>query len=107
VNVWFSSTRRVAVLTLSGDLDLSEADRVRLAVQRSLDAEQLVVVDLTDVSFLDSTIVGILVASQARARATRKQVVVANARPAVAKVFRMLGLAPLLVEEQVARQHRA
>lgn len=103
MDVWFSPTRRVGVLSLSGELDLPEADRVRLALQRALGAQALVVVDLAAVTFLDSTIVGVLVAAQVRARAERKELVITNAGPRIAKVFRMLGLAPLLVDSEPPR----
>jgi anti-sigma B factor antagonist len=49
-------------------------------------------VDLTDVDFLDSTGLGVLVGALRRAHTGGGEVVLAGARPNVAKVFQITGL---------------
>jgi anti-anti-sigma factor len=59
----------VTVIAVSGELDLASADQLDRAIR---DAEQIatgwIVIDLEDLSFLDSTGLGVLL--QARRRAT-------------------------------------
>lgn len=98
MDVWFSSTHRVAVVTLSGELDLIAAERLRRALLRANDAHSLLVVDFAGVSFVDSTVVGVLMAAAARARAERKRLLVVNAHTRALKVFQTLGVTHVLTE---------
>ena len=58
---------KAAVVRLAGELDLYTADAVREALVRALDpAPERVVVDLADVTFIDSTALGVLIEARRR-----------------------------------------
>jgi anti-sigma B factor antagonist len=58
-----------AVITLSGELDAYDAPELRRTFETVLETEPaLVVLDLTDVSFLDSTVLGAIVGLLRRVR---------------------------------------
>lgn len=85
-----------AVLTTSGDLDLALADQLRdrLAETITTDPGRLVI-DLTDATFVDSAILGVLVGARNQLGdqpgGTDRIHLVAT-RPAVLRVFRVTGL---------------
>src|SRR5688572_25008676 len=56
----------VTVLKLTGDIDVSQSLDVREAVGAAIDSGGPVVVDLTDVRFIDSSGIGILVTAHRR-----------------------------------------
>jgi anti-anti-sigma factor len=78
--------RPAVVVPLSGELDLSRAEQLRRVL---MDACQqttgVVVVDLADVSFLDSTVIGVLVAAAKRLRADGHRIALVNVAPAPAR----------------------
>ena len=82
---------QIALVSVSGDLDLYVEAELRDALASALDLQvQTVVVDLSGVSFMDSTVCGILVAEQKRLRRDHKTLVlVANGNFAA----RVLGVA--------------
>ena len=68
-----------------GDVDLTTSDLVRSAVNRLIDdGATAVLLDLSDVGYLDSTALGVLVQLHRRLGAG---LVVAGARPAVQRLF--------------------
>jgi anti-sigma B factor antagonist len=58
--IFESSGRRVARIALSGELDLSVKDSIVETLQPAKDADD-VIVDLTEVPYIDSTALGCLV----------------------------------------------
>jgi len=54
------------VVQLSGELDLHNAEDVRRALLEATPGDRRVVVDLTDVEFVDSTALGVLVEARSR-----------------------------------------
>lgn len=55
------------VVKLGGELDLYNADRVRSALaEATADSPERVVVDLSDVEFMDSTALGVLIEARTR-----------------------------------------
>jgi anti-sigma B factor antagonist len=97
MQVWFSPSRRVAVVEPEGELDLSRAGALRQALLRAHEAENLIVADFARVRFVDSTTVGVLVGAWKRARAANKQLVVSHAHGPALRVFQLLGVHDLLV----------
>jgi anti-sigma B factor antagonist len=56
-------------LALSGELDLASADQLEDAIHKAEEADDLrVVVDLSDLEFMDSTGLSVLLRAQARSR---------------------------------------
>jgi anti-sigma B factor antagonist len=83
---------RTSVLTVAGELDLSSAPSLKWALTDVLGTScSQVVVDLSLVTFVDSTALGVLVGVQRRLNgATRLAIVCANA--GVLKIFELTGL---------------
>lgn len=81
------------VVTVQGELDLSTAEELRSALGHAFgDGAPRLAVDLTAVTFLDSTILGVLVESlkQARERGGEMRLVGVHGSPA--KVISITGL---------------
>jgi anti-sigma B factor antagonist len=92
VDVWFSPSGNTVVVTPRGELDLLAAERLRTALLGTLTVPVVVVVDLVRVPFVDSTVVGVLIAASNRARAQRQKLVVVNPQPQIARTFSILGV---------------
>ncbi len=96
-----------AVLVLAGEVDLATSPRVRDAVIDALAAEPpaRLVVDLSDVSFLDSTGIGALVAGRNKAAALGVPFVVRNPQRMVHRVLDIAGLLDVLDVEMGLDTH--
>jgi anti-sigma B factor antagonist len=80
----------IVVLALHGEADLHAAPLLRTRLDGAIDAGAPgIVVDLSDVPFLDSMALGVLVAGMKRLRATRRQLRLVAPR---AEVRRLLEL---------------
>jgi anti-anti-sigma factor len=80
-----------ATLVLSGELDLSNADQLDEALTPLVDRGGTVTLDLSDLTFADSSGIGVLMRA-ARNADGAVALVLLNPRPNVAKVFRIMGL---------------
>ncbi|MGZ4137405.1 MAG: STAS domain-containing protein [Actinomycetota bacterium] len=79
----------VAIVTVSGDLDLStapELDRSLTGVQAN---GRPVVLDLRRVSFMDSSGLRVILAADARARSAGTRLVLVEGPPGVQRVFQL------------------
>ncbi len=87
LSLWVDTDARPIRVLASGDLDLDGGDRIEALVAELVGRGQDVVLDLSAVTFLDSSGLGALIAlSQGEGR-----VVVEDASPAVLRVFEMTG----------------
>jgi anti-anti-sigma factor len=78
----------VAVLSLAGDLDISNADGAARAIRRAeAGAPAVLVLDLRRVTFVDSTMLRVIIAAHERGAEAGRRVVVA-ASDAVKRLFR-------------------
>jgi anti-anti-sigma factor len=93
-----------AVLSVRGEIDHSNADRVREAVRSVLSDRRphAVRIDLGLVTFIDSGAVGALVAAHRIAAAEGIRVVVTNASPFVTRQLTISGVADLLGVPRIA-----
>jgi anti-sigma B factor antagonist len=83
----------VTVIAARGDLDLATAPRLRdAAVSRLMAGDKALVLDLSDLEFLDSTGLGTLVAILKRARSLGADLSLVIGRERVLKVFELTGL---------------
>ena len=74
-----------AVLTPHGEIDLTTSDALRAAMDRVIDkGATAIVLDLSDVSFVDSTALGVLVLFHRR---LGQRLMIAAAQPAVLRLF--------------------
>lgn len=106
-----SVTRREGayVVTAVGEVDVSTAPELRQRLYEQ-PADALVVVDLSDVTFLDSTGLGVLVAALKRVREhdANGELHLVVHRPQVSKVLEVTGLSEVFsihptLEEALAR----
>ncbi len=90
--VQVESRGTVSAVTVSGELDAATAPKVHDALEKAYRAaEEMVVVDLTETSFCDSSGIETLLRFDRRATAGGLGVVVVGARPEVRRVFDLCG----------------
>jgi anti-sigma B factor antagonist len=88
-----------SVITLRGESDAYAAPRVRSDFATALGAEAPLVVDLTQATFIDSTIVGVLLEGLADCEKCELPLLLLlpdDAAPEVHRLFEITGLAQLL-----------
>jgi anti-sigma B factor antagonist len=89
--------RRACVVTVMGDLDLANAPEVRRAISTALgEGERLIVIDLSEADFVDSSGLGALTWAQLRARAAGGDVRVAGAHDDVIRAIALANLDTVL-----------
>jgi anti-sigma B factor antagonist len=82
-----------AVIALSGELDLYTCPEFKEELLRVVgDGATLVVVDLTQTTFIDSTALGVLIRGVERLKMNHGRLVVACPDPNIVKVFEVTGL---------------
>jgi anti-sigma B factor antagonist len=98
----------VAVVAVTGEVDMSTGSRLREAIGDQLGAGHLhLVLDLTGVTFLDSTALGILVGTRKKTAEVGGEMRVACADPRMLRLLTVTGLTRTIgvhdtVEEAVA-----
>jgi anti-sigma B factor antagonist len=88
-----------SVLELAGEIDLAVAQGVRQSGLRSLNSAQCtrLVIDLSQVTFMDATGIGVLVALRNAAAKTEQEVVLRSPSGRLQYLLEALGLRELLV----------
>src|SRR5215217_4517461 len=82
-----------AVISLSGELDLYTCPEFKEELLRVIgDGIRLVVVDLTETTFIDSTALGVLIRGVERLKTRDGRLVVACSDPNIVKIFEVTGL---------------
>jgi anti-sigma B factor antagonist len=90
-----------AIVRLSGEIDISTISSVRLVVQELLETDiESIVLDLSDVRFMDSSGIGILVAAHRRAQARGTALTLRHPTPIVAKVLALTHVDQLVTVER-------
>jgi anti-sigma B factor antagonist len=88
-----------SVITLSGESDAFVAPRIRSDLADALCGDAPLVVDLTRASFIDSTVVGVLLEGLADCEKRERPLLLLlpdDAAPEVHRLFEITGLAALL-----------
>jgi anti-sigma B factor antagonist len=88
-----------SVIQLNGESDAYVAPRVRSDLATALGAEEPLVVDLTQATFIDSTVVGILLEGLADCEKRERPLLLLlpdDAAPEIHRLFEITGLAALL-----------
>jgi anti-sigma B factor antagonist len=81
------------LLTVAGDLDYHTAGRLRGTLDElPLDEAAGVIIDLSGLTYCDSTGVSVLVTAYRRARAAGRPLALAGLNPDLTRVFRVIGL---------------
>ena len=97
-----------AVLAVGGEVDVATAPRLReRLIELVNNGQHRIVVDLSDVEFLDSTGLGVLVGALKRVRSHEGDLALVCTEPRILKVFEITGLTKvftmhLSVDEAVA-----
>jgi anti-anti-sigma factor len=86
----------VATISITGELDLENADEVFESIRPVIASEQTVAVDLHRLEFVDSYGISRLIAAQQTADAAGVQMVVRRPRPATRRVLSISGLLSFL-----------
>ncbi len=87
------------VLELRGEHDIASAPELRSAFEAALGEHPGVVADLTPASFIDSTVLGVLLGAREQARERGRGFAVllqADGELAVRRIIEVTGLAPIL-----------
>ncbi|NHC24540.1 STAS domain-containing protein [Nocardioides sp. IC4_145] len=93
-----------AVVVGRGEIDLATVGGFRLVLNELMvDGHVRVVVDLTEVPFIDSSALGALVAAHRRARGLGGSLAVAGIQPPVARILELTGLDRVLASYATAR----
>jgi anti-sigma B factor antagonist len=86
-----------ATLELAGDLDVAQDERVRAALKEIFDDHpECLVLDLSELSFIDSTGIGVVIAMKKAAERDGVRLVICRGPLAVQRVFELTGLASSL-----------
>lgn len=81
------------VIAVSGEIDVATAPQLRECLHRVIaQGEATVVLDLLDVTFLDSTALGVLVGALKRCRELGGELNIVVADPRIVKIFEITGL---------------
>jgi len=84
---------RRSVLRLHGELDASAEDRLRSAIGNALNrSPELVVVDLSELAFMDCSGLSVLVWAHRRLAEQERQLLITGAQPVVQRLVRLTGL---------------
>jgi len=99
----------VAILDVVGEVDLYTAPQLEEGLRRAATASPpLVAVNLTRVTYIDSTALRVLTDGQKRVRERRGAIVVIADQPTIKKIFRITGLGtivPVVATEREALAH--
>ena len=96
VSIVHTSGKRQHVVTVSGDFDMSIAGLVRQRISADVHADE-VILDLTQVTFIDSTGIGVIVQAHRIFNSGEvKRLRVIGQQPPVLMVFEAAGLEHLL-----------
>jgi anti-sigma B factor antagonist len=83
----------VAVVALAGEIDLYTCPEFKQELLRVIaDGATLVVVDLTNTTFIDSTALGVIIRGVERLKHRDGRLVVVCADPSIVKIFEVTGL---------------
>lgn len=82
----------VVIVSVGGEVDAHTAPEVQQAVHAAIGSNIRLIVDLTDVTFLDSTGLGVLVTALKRVREADGSLDLVVTSPRVLKVFTLTGL---------------
>jgi anti-sigma B factor antagonist len=81
------------VIAARGEIDLFTAPDLKQVLTEAIESGQhRLVIDLSDVSFLDSTALGVLIGAVKRLRSRGGALAIVNTEPSIAKTFEITGL---------------
>jgi anti-sigma B factor antagonist len=82
----------VTILAVSGEVDIQTSPGLRSGIEKALAPDRHLIIDLTQVHFMDSTGLGVLVGGLNRARQVGASLALVCTLTRVLKLFEMTGL---------------
>lgn len=79
------------IVHVGGDLDVYTAPQLQEAVSRAFVVGRLLILDLSDVHFIDSTALGVLVEAHQRSQSENGELRLVVEDPLVLKIFQVTG----------------
>lgn len=93
LSITTNPTPELYTITVTGEVDISNADRLREAINFVLEQPtEEIQLDLAQVAYIDSTGIGVLVGAAHHADEHGKRFSVVNAQPGVMRVAQLLGV---------------
>lgn len=88
----------VLIASLSGELDDHEADTVRTILDREMEKSGAtrLVLDLADLTFMDSSGLGVILGRYRKLKAQGGEMAIASVSPTVAKLFEISGIRKIM-----------
>lgn len=95
----YNDGRRITA-ALSGDIDHHAAREFRVALDEVIarSRPELMILDLGEVGFMDSSGIGLILGRLRAVREVGGEILIKNARNEIAEVIRLSGLSTLLIE---------
>jgi stage II sporulation protein AA (anti-sigma F factor antagonist) len=92
--------KNTLVVRPGGELDLAMADRFRIALEETLDNQPVdnIVFNLSHVSFIDSSGLGVLLGRYKRVAKNGGKVLIVGAQPQVRRILELSGLLRIMGE---------
>ncbi len=94
ITLYKQNAGSLLVAMLQGELDHHEATHVREVIDKELDSMPvpLLLLDLEELSFMDSSGLGVILGRYKKVQGKRGQMAIANVPPSVSRLFEMSGL---------------
>ncbi|MEG0250934.1 MAG: STAS domain-containing protein [Peptostreptococcus sp.] len=81
------------IVEISGELDVSCADDLKKELDGNIDNKfSNVKIDMSDLQYIDSTGIGVIVGAMKKLRKGKKDISILNAKDNVKKIFKITGL---------------
>jgi len=103
LSVRHTRERGCSVVTLTGELDLFTREMVAQALERAAVSGRTVVVDLSELAFVDASGLGTFVAARNRATAAGADLVLRHPSSAVSRIIDVAGLDSLIATNGKSR----
>jgi len=100
VRLELEQLQNTLIVRLNGDLDLGIADHLRSTLDEALDNQPVrnIILNLAGVSFIDSSVLGVLLGRYKRVMKTGGKVCIVEPQPQVRKILELSGLLRIMDE---------
>lgn len=104
----FNDGKRITA-ALSGDIDHHAARQLREELDGIIERSQpeLLILDMENVGFMDSSGIGLILGRMKSLRALGGELLIKNARPEIAEVIRLSGLSAILVKRRADKSGKS
>ncbi len=89
-------TGNTLVVKIHGDFDLQLADYCRREIDQNLQDAKNILFDLTDISFIDSSGLGVILGRYRKVKDIKGNVVIANSDSKIVKLLNLSGITRLI-----------